>query len=61
MFAVAGIQTNLPDSDKNILHLISAYGKVFREYKKRNINKQSTYFKRLQSVRVPAGLYAGIG
>lgn len=31
MFAVAGYQTDLPESERNVLHFISAYGQVINK------------------------------
>jgi len=32
MFAVAGLQLDLPETERNVLHFISAYGEVERSY-----------------------------
>ena len=29
MFAVAGLQMDLPETERNVLHFISAYGEVY--------------------------------
>ena len=67
MFAVAGLQLDLPETERNVLHFISAYGEVgffgillLKNTKLYKILQKLNLFQRLQSIRLAAGHFAGI-